>query len=122
MLKFRASDLQRMLQEMEQRILAYVTQVVAQFGTTRYVPVVWDGIISAEQKGQALQTILPEGFTWPLSTVGIAIAEDGGIQVFASAETTIQYNTAAQMFWVNAVQLAPLPSTESVISLQETLD
>lgn len=72
-LKMRASDLYRLLEEMEQRVQAKTAQLVAEWLTTRYVPVMWDGVIPAGEASEAftLQEVVPDGFEWPLGTVAL---------------------------------------------------
>lgn len=109
-LKMRASDLYRLLEEMEQRVQTKTAQLVAEWFTTRYVPIYWDGVIPAQPEPRlvTLQAFAPEGFQWPLGTVAVIRWEvTHEIALVSSLAETFSCPTGqnGQIFWLTMTHL-----------------
>ncbi len=109
-LKFRASDLYRMLQEMEQRLMDTLAHALAEWATTRYVEVTWDGVIAPRVTAETVhfKEVLPENFQWPLGVVGlIQWAGESTWDVVSSLEDSVvcPAGKLGQCLWVPSVRL-----------------
>ncbi len=113
-LKFRANDLYLRLQEMEDRMMSTLAHVLAEWGTTRYVPVTWDGQIAPRVVGGVVpfKELVPEGFQWPFGVVAwIQWAGESSGTLITHLEESVScpVGKTGQCVWLSSIQLAPFP-------------